>query len=315
MTQPLRIGIVGCGRLAESGYAPALAQLPDLAVVAVADPDASRRSIVAALVGGAPAQLANATALVAAVELDAVLIASPVDHHIDDAAAAASSGLPALLEKPPARDAATARRLGALDPAPWLGFNRRFDPGAQQARRARAGLDSYTLDLVLHYRRAGWAPHQVDDDALLDLGPHLVDWARWIGGDILAVRCAELQRDHAVVELELTQGRAVIDVASDRPHRERLHLRDGTGQTVVDHRIGGVVAGVRARLRGGAGPSDLIATLRAELATFAHAVRTGDAGDLGAVTDGVSVMTVLDAARASAGNDRCFITPTIEERH
>ncbi|MDP1803717.1 MAG: Gfo/Idh/MocA family oxidoreductase, partial [Acidimicrobiales bacterium] len=162
----LRIGIVGCGRLARQGYVPALAGMPALQVVAVADPDPVRRSLVAAAVGGSPAQLTSASELVAAGPIDAVLIASPVDQHVDDAAMASSAGLPALLEKPPARDAATASQLASLEVGPYLGFNRRFDPGARAARDARADLASCTLDLALHYRRASWAPYQVDDDAL-----------------------------------------------------------------------------------------------------------------------------------------------------
>ena len=46
---------------------------------------------------------------------------------------------PTLVEKPPAVDAADAAGLAAISPAPWVGFNRRFDPGAAAVRAAVAG--------------------------------------------------------------------------------------------------------------------------------------------------------------------------------
>ena len=43
---PLRLGLIGCGRLAELGYAPAIARLGEVELVAVADPDRERRDAV-----------------------------------------------------------------------------------------------------------------------------------------------------------------------------------------------------------------------------------------------------------------------------
>jgi len=44
---PLRLGLVGCGRLAELGYAPAAAAARGVEIVAVADPDRDRRGLLA----------------------------------------------------------------------------------------------------------------------------------------------------------------------------------------------------------------------------------------------------------------------------
>src|SRR5207248_3840374 len=165
---PLRIGLVGCGRIAERGWVPALERSAAARLAAVADLDPARCVAVAP---GVPAY-EDAEALVSAGGIDAVVVATPVGAHLADARAAA--GLPALVEKPPARDAAEARLLAGLDPPPRIGFNRRFDPAL---RRPEGRLD---LRLVLHYRRASWRPLQVRDEALLDLGPHAVDLARWL---------------------------------------------------------------------------------------------------------------------------------------
>ena len=60
--------------------------------------------------------------------------------HTADAAVAAAAGVHALLEKPPAPSAGERRSPSLqLDPAPWVGFNRRFDPGARRVRRGRSG--------------------------------------------------------------------------------------------------------------------------------------------------------------------------------
>jgi predicted dehydrogenase len=42
MRRPLRLGLAGCGRLAERGYLPALALRDDVELVAVVDVDPAR---------------------------------------------------------------------------------------------------------------------------------------------------------------------------------------------------------------------------------------------------------------------------------
>ena len=297
-TAPLRLGLVGCGRLAERGYLPALAAVTDLELVAVADPDEGRR----ASVGSAVERYRSAAELLAGTPLDGVVIASPVGCHVADARAAAEAGVTALVEKPPAPDLATSAELLSLAPVPHLGFNRRFDVGAIAVRAAVPPEGVIELDLALRYRRPGWSAHVVADDALLDLGPHLIDWVRWITGrEVRSVACPELSSERAVLDLELDDGRAHLDAATDRPHEERIELRVD-GQPVARHRIGGTFASLRGRLRGGQ-PDALVTTLRGELVAFAHALRTGERGALGSPTDAWAVMSVIEAARTSATRD------------
>lgn len=302
---PIRLGLAGCGRLAELGYLPALAGLPGVELVAVADPAPARR---AAVGPGLPGH-ASAADLVAAEELDGLLVASPVEAHVADATAAATAGLVALVEKPPASDAGGAALLAGLDPAPVLGLNRRFDVAALAARSSVDPTVPVELDLVLRYRRSGWSPVSVHDDALLDLGPHLVDWARWISGrEVASVERATVSPARAVVELVLAPnehgagGRARLEASADRPHVEAVEVRQG-GRVVASHRTGGAVDGVAQGLRARLGrgrPSLLVTTLRGELAAYAELLRSGDRGALAGPDDGVAAMTVIDAARAAA---------------
>lgn len=312
---PLRLGIVGCGRLAEAGYLPALAGLDAFEVVAVADPDPARRAAVAAASTTGPVAHASIEDLLDRTPVDGLLIASPVASHVADATLAAAAGVVALVEKPPAPDAAGAAVLLGLAPAPHLGFNRRFDTGAIAARAGVAPGAEVDLHLAIRYRRAGWGAHRVADDALLDLGPHLVDWARWISGrEVVAVTAGELSHERATLDLELVGGRAHLEAATDAPHEESIRLLID-GEVVADRRVGGARAGLLARVPiVGGSPNRLVSTLRGELVTYAHALRSGDGGQLGTPADGVAAMAVLDAARASAaaGRRRTAVAPLVE---
>ena len=73
--------------------------------------------------------------------------------------AAATAGVAVLVEKPPALDAAGAAALAALTPPPWVGFNRRYDPGAQRVRAAIPAEGDVDLRLEISYRRRSWRAH------------------------------------------------------------------------------------------------------------------------------------------------------------
>lgn len=299
----VRLGLVGCGRLAEVGYLPAIQQVAGVHLVAVADPDGSRAAWCAAAAAGASGEgvstFPDARRLVESAEVDAVVVASPVAAHVDDATAAGAAGVRVLLEKPPAPDAATARSLAALSPRPLLGFNRRFDPRVRALRGRLPAEGALDLTLELRYRRASWRARSVQDDALLDLGPHLVDWARWLtGSGVLDVAARELTHERADLSVRLGRGRARLRAVTDRPHREVVEVRDGAGNRLARHRVGGPVAAVSGRLR--RGPHPLVAGLAAELEDLARVVGGEEPLGLGTVDDGIAVMTAIDAARASA---------------
>jgi predicted dehydrogenase len=295
----LTVGLVGCGRLAEAGYVPAFARVAGARIVAVADPDPTRRDRVAALAGGSVTTHVDARTLLDDARPDAVVLATPVQHHVEDARAASDAGVPALLEKPPAPDAITAAALVALARPPWLAFNRRFDPGAARVRAQVIGRERLALQFELAYRRRSWSPVQVHDDALLDLGPHLVDWARWItDGEVDDVRALELRHERAVVQVRTRCGVATLVAVTDARHRELIEARTQAGALVARHHHGGVVDAVRGRLPGAEHP--LLASLAAEVDEFTRVVRGERPVRLGTAADGLAVMQVLDAARADA---------------
>lgn len=315
MSAPLRIGLVGCGRLAEAGYLPAAALVPSVRVVAVADPDPERRALLApaseSIVTRSPSRVdllttdpeeqegvaayAGADELIGAGGIDAVVVASPPATHEEAARLAAAAGLPALVEKPPAPDLAGARRLAALDPPPWIGFNRRFSLGEGIAESVPAGGE---VALALRYRRFSWSPVAVRDPALLDLLPHLADLALWAGiGTPRRVAARSRRPERIEAEVEGERARARLACATDRPHRERAVVRDAGGRVVVRRRVGGLARGLGARLR--RGPHPLVASLAAQLELFALAARGEPAPGLAAATDGVAAMAIVAAAADS----------------
>lgn len=300
MSGPLRVGLVGGGRLAELGYLPALAAARGVRLAALAELDPDRRARLAEL-AGLPVAYPDATALLAGADVDALVIATPVTAHLEDARQAAAAGLPTLVEKPPAPDLGTARELAGLTPTPWIGFNRRFGPAAARLRAAVPADAEVGLRLEIHYRRRGWAPHTVADDALLDLGPHLVDLARWLTrAEITEVRRATVSTRHAEFDLVLGRARARIRCATDRPHHELLQVRHRDGTLLGRERQGGLVTGVRGRLRPAAGPHPLAESLTHQLDAFANTVRGEPDPRLGRAADGVAVMAALDAVRVAA---------------
>lgn len=312
-----RIGLVGCGRLAEAGYLPALARVTGARLVAVGDVDEARRDHVARLAHGAGtgpiATFADAASLLDGAEIDGLVLATPAASHLDDATEAAARGVATLVEKPPAPDAAGAAALAALTPAPWVAFNRRFDPGTVAARAAVPAAGPVELRVDIRYRRRSWGALGVHDDAIGDLGPHLVDWVRWLtGSQVVEVRSARLTPQRADVELRLERGRALLHAATDRPHHELIEISDGTGAVVARHRRGGVVACVRGKVR--PGPHPLVASLAGQLQAFTRVLAGARSPVLGTAADGCAVMAVVDAARACAKAGHPITVPDPTER-
>ena len=99
MSKPLRIGLIGAGMVSRH-HLMAWADIPDSArVVAIADPsreNAARRADEFSI----SKIYADAEAMLAASELDAVDIAAPRQFHAPLVRLAAKRGLPVLCQKP-----------------------------------------------------------------------------------------------------------------------------------------------------------------------------------------------------------------------
>jgi predicted dehydrogenase len=291
---PLRIGLIGCGRLAERGYLDAIRRARGVRLSGLADPEQGRCE---ALAEGLPAHR-NARELLAAGDADALVLAHPADVHLPDARLASAEGIPVLIEKPPAPSAAEAEELAALHPPPSIGFNLRFDPGVAGLRRHVPSVGELELLFVLHHA-GDWRSYAVSDDALLRLGPHPIDLARWLSrSEVEAVRALELEPGRVELELELSRGRVRISCATNLPARELIELRiDGRPRARWSSFI--VRRGLR-RLRRPFGAGALVRSLALQLEDFVRFARGLATLSLAGAADGRAVMEVIDAARRSA---------------
>ena len=137
MPQPLRVGIVGCGEVAQVIHLPALRDLPELfSVTMLCDVSAA---VLAASGRQAPdaARVADYRALVASDTVDVVLVANPNIYHAEVALAAMAAGKSVLIEKPFCVSLAEADQLIAAEKAhgvtAQVGFMRRHAPAFVEA--------------------------------------------------------------------------------------------------------------------------------------------------------------------------------------
>lgn len=144
----LRVGLLGCGRIGKV-HARSIKALDDARLVAVADavPDAAH-----ALAASTGAETRDVGAILAAADVDAVIIGTPSDSHFDQIMGAAKAGKAIFCEKPIDMSVDNIRAcMDAVAAAgvPFMaGFNRRFDPNFATLRaRIRAG-DIGAVELV-----------------------------------------------------------------------------------------------------------------------------------------------------------------------
>ena len=303
---PLRLAIAGCGRISELGHLPAIRHVPQVSLCAVADPDRSRRERLASLAPGDPRAFESVADMVAATRLDAVIVASPPELHLEHAEIASAAGARVLVEKPPGRGREEAERLMGLDPAVWVGFNRRFSHLPALVDRVPADGE-LRVRMRIAYRRASWRPHEVRDDALADLGPHLADLARCLlGGELSAARAPAVDSARARVELVGARGTAEAECATDAPWGERIEVRDRAGRLAARSVQGGPLRAAAARL--GRREHPLVDSLTRQLSSFARAARGNGDAPLATARDGARAMAALDAARRSAARGGVLVS-------
>jgi predicted dehydrogenase len=304
---PVRLGIVGCGRVVERGHLPALAGLEGIRLVAVADPFADRRRIATGVPGYSALE-----EMLAAERIEAVLVCSPPELHLEHAETCAAAGIPTLVEKPPGLTLPQTRRLAALRPEPVIAFNRRFARGLPigQHRVDRPSRVTAIFDAPL----GDWDRGDAQVDPLLDLGCHLVDLVCWLTGTVPARgRAIAVGIGRTSFEIEMTSGLRVYAECGDAPaYRELLDVRaeDGTARTW--RWPAPVARQVADRLAGR--PSALVSSWRAQLRAFAGAVRGGGRDRLASAREAVDVMAAVEAVQASAAASQDWVTVSSARR-
>jgi scyllo-inositol 2-dehydrogenase (NAD+) len=227
MPAPIKIGLIGLGRMGRL-YAQMLAtQVAGVQLYAIAEVDEAARAEVESELG-VPYVFADADELIARPDLQAVVVATPTGTHADLVISAAGAGKGVFCEKPLALTLRETRMMiEAVERARvplQVGFMRRFD---QAYRRAKAMIDDgqigYPVTFKALSRDPFCPPRSYMDPAtsgglIMDMAIHDIDLAHWLmGSEVERVSaegttlvCEELASvgdiDNAVVNMRFTSG-------------------------------------------------------------------------------------------------------------
>jgi predicted dehydrogenase len=230
----MRWGIVGPGDIADRVMAPAMAAAASAELVAVAGRDRARADAFAAR-HGARRVHADARAVLADPDVEAVYVATPVDSHASLTVAALEAGRAVLVEKPMARTVAEAEAMVAAaartDRPLAVCFYQRINPRHREARRLveSGAIGRPTAARVAFSGRSrprpgAWRfdPERSGGGVFADQGSHAVDLLRYVLGD-------EVETAAALSDT-LAEPAAVEDTAS-----ALLRFRAGTQAVVTAH--------------------------------------------------------------------------------
>lgn len=204
MTDPLRIGFVGCGRQASASWYPNFATIPELDLIACCDlqSDLAERN---ARLYGAHRWYDSLDTMLDQEELDGVMVVGPPDMHYTCGKQVLERGLPLMMEKPPARIPEHARELAELAESKGIltqiGHNMRHAPGV---RKFKELMDTPEFGKLLFVESRYFMPNPTWPDSsdyrsgwtyMIFQATHAVDLARHVGGEIV-----RLYADHCVGE-------------------------------------------------------------------------------------------------------------------
>jgi predicted dehydrogenase len=220
-TRLLRIGVLGCGPIAQSAHFDACRKARNAELYAICDVAEDLAEKMAA-VHEPSAVYYDFERMLADPRVEAVIIATTDQFHIPLCRKAVAYGKHVLVEKPLGTTIEECEELAALlartDLVLQVGNMKRFDPGIAFARKfiqeelgRRMGFKAWYYDSTYRYTmtdnlqpvlvRSKNAERPAEDPKadkrryfMLAHGSHLVDTARHLGGEIVAVQARFLER-------------------------------------------------------------------------------------------------------------------------
>ena len=245
----VRFGVVGVGSMGHLHAEYLARRVPNASLAAIADVDLATAHIVGGRLG-VTRTFATMTQLLAAVEVDALVVASPRRAHADMIIEAAQAGKHIFSEKPLANtleeiDAATAgvEKAGV---GLQVGFHRRFDASFRHVRDAIALGELGDVRIVHSISRDPvWGTSsRSPEDLILETTIHDFDMVRYMSADeITEVHATALpaeagRLDGVIVSLKLASGAvATIDnhVASAYGYDQRVEVFGTQGKASVQN--------------------------------------------------------------------------------
>jgi predicted dehydrogenase len=194
----IRMGVVGLGKMGLSHLAMVRA-LPDVEVVAVVDSAGYVLDVLGKYTG--LATFGDLDAALDAVELDAIVIATPTRFHAPMVRAALERGIDVFCEKPLCLTAAESRELAALalerELVTQVGYHNRFVGTFGEIKRL---LDAGAIGRVTHFLAEAYGPvvlrpkgstwrsrRSEGGGCLYDYAAHPLDLLSWYAGPPRAV--------------------------------------------------------------------------------------------------------------------------------
>lgn len=250
MRKPLRVGVIGCGWFAQAVHLPILRRLPEVELIALAEPDPDRRQEARRCV---PAALvcADYRDLLKMRDLDAVIVSVPTALHAEVAIAAMQLGKHVYLEKPIATSLSEANKIVSV----WkqagvvgmVGFNYRFNALHQAARmQIQAGklgplVGAQSVFSTPTRSVPTWKQtRSTGGGVLLELASHHIDLVRFLFQQNVRMVYADIQsrcteHDTATLHLRLADGLQVQSYFSlSAVDEDRFEIYGQGGKLTVD---------------------------------------------------------------------------------
>lgn len=319
----IRFSVLGCGRIGTM-HARNLTRHPQAKLVSVFDVFTKASDAMALELGVKAAQ--SVDEVLADPEVDAVLIATSTDTHVELITRAAQAGKAILCEKPIALDMSKVTQcwneISDLGATIMIGFNRRFDPSFRAVHdRMTAGEIGKLEQIVITSRDPGPPPVsyiKVSGGLFRDMTIHDFDLARYFAGDIVEVHAfgANLvdpaikdagDIDAAMVTLRAASG-ALIHINNSRRasygYDQRLEVFGEKGMLIAGNKT---ATSVQSFSAAGTGQGDVVLPFfieryadayAAEIANFVESVAAG-VTPLTSFRDGAEALRLADAALES----------------
>jgi predicted dehydrogenase len=245
--------LLGAGAGAEP-HAEALASLPGVRLVVVADPEVARAKVLAGRFGGLAVDRAEAA--LDKDDVQAACIVVPNYLHAPLALAAARRGIPVLVEKPLAASVSEARKIvhafASRGLCLGLVLQNRFAPATVALREdLRAGRLGHLVSAMIlvgahrteaYFQAGPWRARMetAGGGALMVQAVHMLDLLDWLAGPVVAATASAATRKHPVevedvlcATLELAGGipatlMATTAATPEFPARLELFGTEGT---------------------------------------------------------------------------------------
>lgn len=223
----IRWGIIGCGNVTELKSGPAFGKIPGSELVAVMRRDACLAEDYAKR-HAVPKWYADADALIADPDVNAVYVATPVGSHLEYALKVCAAGKPCYVEKPMNRNTSEAQTMvDAFKAAKLPLFIAYYRRGMPRFIKVRELISSGAIGKLtgVSYLRASpvrevtgdlpwrYKPELSGGGLIMDIGCHTLDIIDFITGplqDVSGIACNTASKydveDNVVMQFRLASG-------------------------------------------------------------------------------------------------------------